>query len=175
MYCPECGAEYRAGFFQCSDCDVPLVHELPADAPRDREAPADEVVVFESAVPGETEMVAGALEEAGITGSIRRGIAGGLRMGMLDGGLTPGQSMILSVPGLAASRARELISEIRPAEIADTSDTRDDLFSPAEPPPPLGLRPRAKALTRIVLLLVLVPMGLAALGMIAMLVRALFE
>jgi hypothetical protein len=31
MYCPECGAEYRAGFDRCSDCDVALVHDAPAE------------------------------------------------------------------------------------------------------------------------------------------------
>jgi len=29
MYCPECGAEYREGFDQCSDCLVPLVLNPP--------------------------------------------------------------------------------------------------------------------------------------------------
>ena len=29
MFCPQCKAEYRAGFTRCADCDVDLVHELP--------------------------------------------------------------------------------------------------------------------------------------------------
>ena len=28
MYCPVCRAEYREGFFECTDCDVNLVEEL---------------------------------------------------------------------------------------------------------------------------------------------------
>ena len=28
-YCPSCGAEYRAAFTRCADCDVELVDELP--------------------------------------------------------------------------------------------------------------------------------------------------
>jgi len=31
MFCPKCGAEYRAGFTHCSDCDVDLVEELPQE------------------------------------------------------------------------------------------------------------------------------------------------
>jgi hypothetical protein len=30
MFCPNCKAEYREGFRRCADCDVDLVHELPA-------------------------------------------------------------------------------------------------------------------------------------------------
>jgi hypothetical protein len=32
MICPQCKAEYRQGFTRCADCDVDLVHELPAAA-----------------------------------------------------------------------------------------------------------------------------------------------
>lgn len=31
MFCPKCKAEYREGYTICSDCDVPLVHELPPE------------------------------------------------------------------------------------------------------------------------------------------------
>ena len=31
MYCPKCKAEYRDGFYKCSDCDIALVHELPVE------------------------------------------------------------------------------------------------------------------------------------------------
>lgn len=37
MYCPKCGAEYRAGFTQCSDCGVDLVMGLPEIAGPDAE------------------------------------------------------------------------------------------------------------------------------------------
>src|SRR5205085_12586483 len=29
MFCPICFSEYRAGFTECSDCKVALVHKLP--------------------------------------------------------------------------------------------------------------------------------------------------
>ena len=34
MYCPKCGAEFREGFFECSDCLVPLVENLPLEDPK---------------------------------------------------------------------------------------------------------------------------------------------
>jgi hypothetical protein len=33
MFCPQCKAEYRQGFTHCADCDVDLVHSLPAELP----------------------------------------------------------------------------------------------------------------------------------------------
>lgn len=31
MFCPECGGEFREGFFECADCGVALVEQLPED------------------------------------------------------------------------------------------------------------------------------------------------
>ncbi|MFB3896906.1 MAG: hypothetical protein ACE14V_11460 [bacterium] len=31
MFCPKCKAEYVPGVIQCSDCQIPLVAELPID------------------------------------------------------------------------------------------------------------------------------------------------
>jgi hypothetical protein len=33
-WCPQCGAEYRAGFHECADCGVALVDEQPPPPPR---------------------------------------------------------------------------------------------------------------------------------------------
>ena len=33
MYCPECKAEYREGIYECADCEVELVHQLPEPPP----------------------------------------------------------------------------------------------------------------------------------------------
>jgi len=80
MFCPECRAEYREGFTECSDCHVPLAATLPAEAaPEPAEsfwepAPAalpprpdaEFVTVFGSADPIVRAMARGALEDAGI-------------------------------------------------------------------------------------------------------------
>jgi uncharacterized RDD family membrane protein YckC len=34
LWCPECGAEYRAGFVECSDCRVPLSSQAPPPRPK---------------------------------------------------------------------------------------------------------------------------------------------
>jgi hypothetical protein len=34
MFCPNCRAEYRPGFAQCSDCEVDLVEVLPPQDPQ---------------------------------------------------------------------------------------------------------------------------------------------
>ena len=34
MYCPKCKSEFRKGFFECSDCLVPLVEKLPPEEPK---------------------------------------------------------------------------------------------------------------------------------------------
>jgi len=31
MFCPKCKYEYRDGFYECADCNIPLVHELPEE------------------------------------------------------------------------------------------------------------------------------------------------
>ena len=171
MYCPECSTEYRAGFYQCSDCGVSLVNEPPASVPRDLEAAAGHVVVFESPIPGEAEMVAGALEEAGLPPTVRRSIAGGLQLGMLEGGLTPGQGMAVSVPILAEAEARALIAELRPPEVPSVT------LSEATPETPLrtGVPGRGKAVARVVLAIILIPLGLFVLNSIVSLITAALQ
>ena len=63
MFCPKCGDEYQPGFTRCTDCDVPLVENLPAAA---GPGPFEMVTVLET---GDQSLVAVAksiLEEAGI-------------------------------------------------------------------------------------------------------------
>lgn len=47
MICPRCKAEYRIGFTRCTDCDVDLVYELPAQTAREEEVVEEPVAVVE--------------------------------------------------------------------------------------------------------------------------------
>jgi len=80
MFCPECRAEYRPGFYECSDCHVPLVGSLPPEPVEPPPGPfwdpaprpglpnpdAELVVVFESGDPFVLGLAEGALESGGI-------------------------------------------------------------------------------------------------------------
>ena len=64
MFCPDCGAEYRQGFYECSDCQVALVAELP---PVSEPHPNARLVpVFEAEGPLMFSMAKSILEEAAI-------------------------------------------------------------------------------------------------------------
>ena len=60
MYCPQCKGEYREGFTQCADCQMPLVDELPQAEPD--ETPVDFVEVLSAADPGLIALVKSVLE-----------------------------------------------------------------------------------------------------------------
>ena len=60
MYCPTCKGEYREGFTQCADCQVPLVDELPQSESDD--TPIDLVEVLSTADPGLIAFVKSVLE-----------------------------------------------------------------------------------------------------------------
>ena len=63
MYCPECGSEYREGFVQCGDCEIPLVDNPPLEP----EHPDIRfVTVLEAGDPGEIALAESILMEAQI-------------------------------------------------------------------------------------------------------------
>ena len=103
MFCPQCKAEYRVGFVRCSDCDVELVEQLPADSP-----PIDHpelVVLRRYPTVIDAELAKTALDSVGIESMIRSDNEGG-------------QS-----PGLSFARGVELLVR------ADDLDAAEDMLA----------------------------------------------
>ena len=81
MFCPRCKAEYRVGFFRCSNCDVELVDHLPVDVPASQprqdvprrfDAEEIELVVIRTYQNGlDADLAKTVLEAAGIESMIR--------------------------------------------------------------------------------------------------------
>jgi len=73
-HCPRCGAEYRAGFDRCADCDVELVPGPALQRGRDGTPAAEltsapdhpDVVALCSLPFEEAQLLVGALRDAGI-------------------------------------------------------------------------------------------------------------
>src|SRR5215467_5366461 len=108
MFCPQCRAEYRTGFYKCSDCDIPLVDQLPADRPViDRQASSETdhpqlVVLRTFPTVIEADLAKSALDSVGIDSMVRSDNEGG-------------QS-----PGLAFTRGVELL--VRANDVAAAND-----------------------------------------------------
>jgi hypothetical protein len=67
VYCPQCGVEYREGFTECSDCQVPLLTGSIPPRPASPFDPAlDLVVVLETNDRVQLAMAKGLFEDAGI-------------------------------------------------------------------------------------------------------------
>ena len=50
MFCPDCGGEYREGFFECADCKVALVERLPENfEPKGRSHSSGELALVDIA------------------------------------------------------------------------------------------------------------------------------
>lgn len=111
LFCPECRAEYRPGFWRCTDCDVALVSSLPPEEAR-AVLVADEIEVFRSARPFEAEMVAGALEDQEIPCRLRREDPGGLHVTSTEAALALAQWSLVVVPSAALEEARALVAAL---------------------------------------------------------------
>ncbi len=103
-WCPQCGAEYRAGVERCYDCDVPLQAGRPASAEPSSEAPWVRLTVVQGGVT-RAHVIRGLLESAGIPVQLRYEAAGrvyGAAFGPLG-------EVEIWVPREALGRARELL------------------------------------------------------------------
>ncbi len=114
MICPQCGAEYRSGIVECSDCEVALVE--PEEAPPLHPEP-DLVEVFETSEPSVLPVVVSLLEAAGIEPVVEGDeVMGVLPVGQFGAGAWSsdgrGLSVIVKVPRERSEEARQLLSEV---------------------------------------------------------------
>ena len=129
-YCPSCGAEYRAKFNICADCQVALSPEPSADAKLDDE-PAGAVEysarslisVFETGRRSDAEMARGFLEAQGVEAEV------------WSAGLAPadadfGASRVM-VPEDQVEEARTLLTSVDEGE--PILDEGEPIFDEMEP------------------------------------------
>jgi len=71
-FCPNCGAEYRAGYTRCTDCDVELVSALPQEESPPSEASSLNLATLASYLTvAEAAMIKELLEANGIPTVLR--------------------------------------------------------------------------------------------------------
>ena len=106
MFCPQCRAEYREGFFRCSDCNIPLVDQLPADRPVADRQPGSEtdhpelVVLRTFPTVIEADLAKSALDSVGIDSMVRSDNEGGQSPGL---GFTQGVELLVRAGDVAAA------------------------------------------------------------------------
>ena len=122
MYCPECGGEYREGFFTCADCGGALVEGTPPE-PEPAEVPESEMVtVLESGDPNEIAFAEAVLSDAGIS-FVKRGesLQELFALGRIGFGFNPiAGPVTLQVPEEHAAEATRVLEEAEPEELADS-------------------------------------------------------
>ncbi len=64
MFCPQCGTEYRPGFFECADCRVALVVSLPPEP--DHSGKGWETIEYTTFTVGQVPVLKSVLEAEGI-------------------------------------------------------------------------------------------------------------
>ena len=119
MFCPRCGAEYRAGYERCADCDVALQTEPPAD---DHTA-VPYVTVFETSEVDVIPVIKSLLDSAGIPfdtgGEAMMNLYPSDLLGTIMG--RPAGEIRFSVPEDRAEEARQLLQG-QPFEVPDPAD-----------------------------------------------------
>lgn len=125
MYCPVCGAEYRPGFTECSDCQVALVAEPPRASSEEASAEySSYVTIWSGDDPLKHAEILETLHEAGIpTRSLNREDRSFHLVTM--------PAFEVFVPGEMADSAQEALKQI--AAIENPDDPGSGIFEiPAE-------------------------------------------
>jgi hypothetical protein len=104
MFCPKCKAEYREGFFVCSDCKIDLVPELPPEPEDYTECEYIDLVNIETySYRHEADLVKGLLSSNGIDAVIKDGLEAA-------GGAAPNYGLLVKEED--AEEAKKLLSEL---------------------------------------------------------------
>jgi hypothetical protein len=115
-WCPECGAEYREGYTQCSECQVALVDTPPAGA----EAASQLVEVGAFGSLEQAELAQGLLETNGISSEVEDARVPHPELGPAAGG-----EVALLVPATLAEQAKVLLAEADRGELAGDAETAE--------------------------------------------------
>lgn len=106
MFCPECGSEYRQGFYKCADCDVPLVSR-PPETPKQL-ADMDLVSVYRTNSPAFLPVV-----ESLLAGAQIQFMAKGVGWGRFHTGVNPVAGPVeFFVREDQADEARRILNEL---------------------------------------------------------------
>lgn len=116
MYCPQCLAEYREGFAECSDCHVPLAAGPPPDPNAGFDPSLDLVIVLETDDPVQLALAKGLLDDAGIPFFVLGDIA--TLVNSVDGFLH--KWVRIQVPRDREAEAKQLLEQM-PEPVAETA------------------------------------------------------
>jgi len=104
VYCPQCRAEYRDGFTECSDCRVPLVAGSPPPKPPTHfDSSLDPVIVMVTSNAIQLALAKGLLE----TGEIPF-----IALGQISTEPAPHEWVEIQVPGNYEAEARDVLAQI---------------------------------------------------------------
>ena len=179
MFCPECGAEYRDGFYECSDCRVSLVNELPPRSFPKPQPTRGLVTVLATSDPLLMGAVKPLLEEAGIPCVVKgKGLQDLFAVGRMGTGFNPIVGPIeLQVELENEENARALIADFDRSQSSSDSESRSE-FPIAEEIDTLGpsdssdeerdkkpLTPHRRQMIAFAVIMVIVLSGLGIWGM----------
>lgn len=129
MFCPQCGAEYREGFYTCAVCDVPLVAERsPQPPPQPILRPIDLVTVLATGDESLVVMAKSLLESAGIQYLVKGEIVQDfIGFGRLGTGFNPITGPLeIQVEREHEEEARRLLAEMEEHYTGDIQSPEDD-------------------------------------------------